>query len=270
MTLSHAEVGRDVVVVHGPDAARFLQGQVSQDVEALATGASTWSLILQPSGKVDCLARITRDEPDRFTFDTDAGAGEALVARLLRFKLRTRADIEPVEGWRCLALRGEGAAAVPRARIGWWGWPTAGDLLGPEVAPPPGAEPLASAAFERLRIEAGWPAMGAELTPDSIPAESGIVSVTASFTKGCYTGQELVARIDSRGGNVARHLRHLRAEPGTPIPIGGRLSAGDKDVGWVTSSAGDIALAYVARAIEPPATVTADAVPVRVEAIAHP
>lgn len=266
MTLVYAEVARDVVAVHGPDAATFLQGQVSQEVEALSVGASAWSFILQPTGKVDGFARIQRDAPDRFTLDTDAGAGAGLMARLQRFKLRTKAEIEMLEGWRSVAVRGPGAAAIEGVLVGWWAASDAGDLVGPDVVAPPDASLIDASAFERLRIEAGWPAVGAELTPDTIPAESGVVAVAASFTKGCYTGQELVARIDSRGGNVPRHLRRLRATTGA-IPVGARLADGHKDVGWVTSSAGDVALGYVGRAIEPGATVTAEGVAVTVEAI---
>ncbi len=66
---------------------------------------------------------------------------------------------------------------------------------------------LAPGALERHRIEAGWPGDGRRAHADTIPAETGVVPVAVSFTKGCYTGQELVARIDSRGGNVPRHLR---------------------------------------------------------------
>ena len=131
------------------------------------------------------------------------------------------------------------------------------DLLGETVEPPLGATRIERPAYERLRVEAGWPAMGAELTADTIPAEAGVVPVAASFTKGCYTGQELVARIDSRGGHVPHLLRHVRldqpAKPGTAVEVDG------KAVGRLTSVAGDLALAYVGRAVEPPAVCVARA-----------
>ena len=100
--------------------------------------------------------------------------------------------------------------------------------------------------------------MGAELTEDTIPAEAGqwVVDASVSFTKGCFTGQELVARIDSRGGNVPRHLRILDAEGPAPAP-GTELELDGAVVGRVTSSAGSIALAYVKRSVTPPAAVTA-------------
>jgi folate-binding protein YgfZ len=125
------------------------------------------------------------------------------------------------------------------------------DLLGESVEPPLGATRIERPAYERLRIEAGWPAMGAELTADTIPAESGVVPVAASFTKGCYTGQELVARIDSRGGHVPHLLRHVRLN--RPARAGDVVEVDGKDVGRLTSVSGDLALAYVGRAVEPPA-----------------
>src|SRR5690606_1746655 len=105
---------RDFVMVHGPDAAGFLQGQLSQDVAALAVGASAWSLLLQPQGKVDALVRVLRSGDAAFVLDVDQGWGDAVAARLQRFKLRTKAELEPV-AWRCLAVRGPAAheRAVP-------------------------------------------------------------------------------------------------------------------------------------------------------------
>ena len=112
------------------------------------------------------------------------------------------------------------------------------------------------AALEALRIECGVPANGAELTEATIPAEAGqwLIDASASFTKGCYTGQELVARIDSRGGNVPRPLRGLVVD-GEPVVPGATVWNGDAEVGTVTSAArsvvlGAIALAPLARSVE--------------------
>jgi folate-binding protein YgfZ len=113
--------------------------------------------------------------------------------------------------------------------------------------------------LERLRIETGVPAMGAELTGATIPAEAGVVERSVSFTKGCFTGQELVARIESRGGHVPRHLRGLVADAGEQPPAGAPVVVEGADVGKVTSAApapgadGSLALAYVGRAVTPPA-----------------
>jgi folate-binding protein YgfZ len=113
-------------------------------------------------------------------------------------------------------------------------------------------------AYEAVRIEAGVPAMGAELTDRTIPAETGIVDRTVSFTKGCYTGQELVARIDSRGGHVPRHLRGLVLSG--PAPPGAAIEVDGKNTGSLTSVAarpdGAVALAYVGRDVTPPANAT--------------
>ena len=264
MTAGYRAVERDFVAVRGRDAADFLQGQCSQDVTRLSSGDSAWSFVLQPTGKVDVLCRIHRVNDDTFVLAVDGGSGDVLQARLQRFKLRVQADLERV-GWRSIALVGLDASPGPDTLVGWWGGSDGAERIGSDVTPPSGAEELTAEAFERRRIEAGWPAMGSELAEDTIPGESGIVSVAVSFTKGCYTGQELVARIDSRGGNVPRHLRRLHLTG--PAEPGDRLSLDGKDVGWLTSVAGDLALGYVARAVEPPASVALAGATAAVEAI---
>jgi folate-binding protein YgfZ len=265
-------VDRDVVRVSGPDAVAYLQGQLSQDVEGLAVGATTWSFVLQPTGKVEVWARVTRTVDDGYLLDLDGGAGEQLVTRLRRFLLRTDATIEPLAGWRCVALRGPGAVgAAPAAAItagaelqvpaGWPGVESV-DLLGPEVTVPDDIPVADHDAYEALRIAAGVPAMNAELTDKTIPAEAGqwVVDASVSFTKGCFTGQELVARIDSRGGNVPRHLRGvvLAVAGATLPPAGAVVTVDDAEVGTITSAAhspllrAPVALAYVGRAVDPP------------------
>jgi len=248
------EVKRDVVRVSGPDAATYLQGQCSQDVAGLAAGASAWTFLLQPTGKVEVLARVTRRSDDDFLLDTDAGYGAAMEARLRRFLLRTKATIEALD-WQAIAVRNPGPTLVTTSaalivKADWHGQ-RGFDLLGDgTIEPPLGAVRIERPAYERLRVEAGWPAMGAELTPDTIPAESGVVPEAASFAKGCYTGQELVARIDSRGGHVPHLLRHVRL--GRPAKAGDAVQVDGRDVGTLTSVAGDLALAYIGRAVEPP------------------
>nr|MBA2625087.1 hypothetical protein [Acidimicrobiia bacterium] len=107
---------RDVLAVRGPDAVTFLQGQLAQDVAALAHGASADSLLLQPTGKVDALLRITRTGEEEVVLDVDGGHGDAVAARLARFRLRVKADIEPLP-WRCVALRGPRAHDVADAAV---------------------------------------------------------------------------------------------------------------------------------------------------------
>jgi len=210
---------RDVLVVEGPDAARYLQGQVSQDVEGLAVGDRAWSLILQPQGKVDAWFRLERTGDEAFRLDVDAGFGEALVARLTRFLIRTDAAV----------------------RL---------DATEVELDHPPSSE--------ADRIAAGVPAMGAELDDRTIPAEVGqwFVDASVSFTKGCYTGQELVARIDSRGSHVPRLLRTLEVDGGVEVEVGAEVVVDGAVVGTVTSSAPGLALAFIRRAVEPPAVAT--------------
>jgi tRNA-modifying protein YgfZ len=261
-------LARDAVRVTGPDGLSFLQGQCSQDVAGLAVGESAWSLVLQPQGKIEALVRITRVADDILVLDTEGGWGPRLLERLNRFKLRVKADLEPL-AWSCMAVRGPEAAdsiggvvSGPELLVvdaGWPGLPGV-DLLGAEPPAPDGVPLVSAGAYDVVRIEAGIPMMGAELTERTIPAETGIVARTVSFTKGCFTGQELVARIDSRGGHVPRHLRAV-VLPESSAPVGAAVLAGDKQVGLLTSAAaaprgGSVALAYINRTVEPPASVT--------------
>jgi tRNA-modifying protein YgfZ len=265
-TVGATEVPRDVVRVSGPDAVAYLQGQLSQDVEGLAAGATAWSFLLQPAGKVDAWLRVTRTDDDTVVLDVDGGHGEAVLARLRRFLLRTKADVDPLDGWRAVAVRGPGAdaaAADAGADLVVPGWPGGAgvDLLGPDVRGPEGAAAADRASYESLRIRDGIPAMGAELTDATIPAEVGqrIIDASVSFTKGCFTGQELVARIDSRGGNVPRHLRGVALAGDADVAPGDAVLVGGDDVGRITSVAprpggGRVALAIVRRTVSPPAS----------------
>jgi tRNA-modifying protein YgfZ len=265
-TLGVAELARDAVRVAGPDAVAYLQGQVSQDVAALGVGSSAWSFVLQPTGKVDAWLRVTRTGDDEVVLDVDGGHGEAVVARLRRFLLRTKADVDPLD-WRGAALRGPGAEAAAGGATAELrvpaGWPAveAFDVLGPAVSVPAGIPVAGADAYEALRIRSGVPAMDAELTGSTIPAEAGqwVIDASVSFTKGCFTGQELVARIDSRGGHVPRHLRGLVLAGDDVPPAGAPLVVNGAEVGRVTSTAplgpgsGSVALAYVGRGVTPPA-----------------
>jgi folate-binding protein YgfZ len=246
-----AWIERDVVRAGGPETVTFLQGQLSQDVESLAVGASAWSLLLQPSGKVDSWLRVTREDDDVMVLDVDGGWGDALIKRLERFKLRTKCELERLDGWRCLAVRGVGPdepAAPTALSIEWPGTPGY-DLLGPEIELPGDVELADLGTYERARIEAGVPALGRELTDATIPVEAGqwLVDASVSFTKGCFTGQELVARIDSRGGNAPRPIRGLRiqgiANERDEIAVDG------KSIGTITSAVDTVALAPLSRTV---------------------
>jgi folate-binding protein YgfZ len=197
----------DVVTVEGPDAASYLQGQITQDVTTLAVGDVTWTFVLEPTGRVVVLARLQRAGADRFQLVVDGGFGDALLARLQRFKLRVKAELSLVTG------------------------------VADEAAP-----------TDAERVEARWPAMGHEIVPgETIPAETGVTGAAVSFTKGCYTGQELVERMDARQAAPPRRLVRVTAPsslaPGTPLHLDG------KAVGHVTTAVGERALAYVNRSV---------------------
>lgn len=254
---------RDVVSVSGPEASVFLQGQLSQDVLAMAERSSRWGWVLQPAGKVVALVRVYRDRPERYLLDTDAGFGESLLARLNRFKLRTKVEMAKLE-WCRVAVRGPRFAEVsaPPGAIcvdaSWPGLPGV-DFLGEGLVLPAGVEEIDPSVFEAARIEAGVPVMGKELNEGTIPAETGLIERTVSFTKGCYTGQELVARIDSRGGNVPRRLRGFLLSGPIQAPSALAVQAGDKTAAVVTSVArsprlGWVALGYASRGTEVGAT----------------
>ncbi len=262
------ELPRDFVRAAGADVLKFLQGQLSQDVLGLAAGASTWALLLQPQGKVVAFLRVLRTSEEEVVLETDAGFGPAVIERLNRFKLRVKCDLDPLD-WRCVAVRGPQAHELAGGGTGTvvvadWPGLAGADLVGPAAAAPPGVPMCSHEAYEAVRIEAGIPVMGRELDESTIPAEAGVVDRSVSFTKGCYTGQELVARIDSRGGNVPRRLRGIVLAAGPTPPVGATVHAGGKEVGHLTSVAfsprvgAAVALASIGRAVEPPAEVVVE------------
>ena len=207
-TLGAAELPRDVLRVAGPEAVDYLQGQLSQDVAGLAAGASAWSFLLQPTGKVDAWLRVTRTGDDAFVLDVDAGYGEAVVARLRRFLLRTKAEVDMLP-WRAVALRGPGADRVDGLAglvVATWPGVAGVDVLGEDAAVPAGVERATAADLASLRVRAGIPAMGAELSEATIPAEAGrhVVDASVSFTKGCYTARSWWPASTAGGGNVPR------------------------------------------------------------------
>jgi folate-binding protein YgfZ len=278
-TLRHGVGGvilpRDILSVSGADAVEYLQGQCSQDVAGLAEGQAADALLLSPQGKVDATIRVTRTAPDAFVIDTDSGFGDAARARLERFRLRVKVAIEPLS-WVCLAIRGPDSGSVPpasepgvlRLPVDWPGLPGF-DLIGPAPTFPEKVRRCGDVAWETVRIEAGIPLMGKEVTENTIPAEAGLVERTVSFTKGCFTGQELVARLDARGTKVARRLCGIvmddpgSTEPGHSAPVGATLHTtdGEHEVGRLTSVAwspglkATIGLATVQRRVTPPSPV---------------
>jgi folate-binding protein YgfZ len=246
-----AEVPRSFLRVGGEEAESFLQGQLSQDI----TAAPTASFLLDPGGKVVALLRVTRDQDGTFILDTDLDAGEAVLARLRRFLLRVAVELTPIDGWQCVRLHG--APRLPQAIAAVWPAPPhPQEIVGPAAradAEALGVRWLDREEAERRRIAAGVPVSGVDIGPETIPGEVGAWAIDAavSFTKGCYTGQELVARIDSRGGNVPRPLRVLRARDDVRLRAPAEIALDGKVVGRVTSAAADVALGAVARSVAP-------------------
>lgn len=266
-----ARTTRDVVTVSGPEALTYLQGQASQDLVAMDTGDVAWTFVLQPQGKVAAWARADRAAPDTVRLDVEAGAGAALEARLKRFLLRTDATVTLEADTPVLAVRG--AEVIDGVPCGWPGV-VGSDVFDPDPAAlpsdlPSDAEEVAWHEVDALRIRAGVPAMGAEATDETIPAELGqwVIDASVSFTKGCYTGQELVARIDSRGGNVPRRLVGL---VGDGLVVGAAVEHDGEPVGTVTSAADGVGLTLLHRKVEVPATLSVVGATSAVRAVALP
>ena len=197
---------RDLIEVTGPDAVGYLHSQLSQDIGSLAVGERMLSLVLEPDGRVCAPIGVSRIEDERLILDVDPGYGEAVTARLLRFRLRTDAEFT--------------MTAAERSR---------------------------DAREEESRIIDGWPALGSEIIPgETLAAETGLTTVAVSFTKGCYPGQELVERMDSRGAIPPRRIVRVVVESGTEV--GSPVIRDGAEVGQVTSVAGVHALARVGRA----------------------
>jgi tRNA-modifying protein YgfZ len=219
---------RDYVAVRGPDARDFLQRMVSNDVEE----APCQALLLTPKGRVIAPLVVVQRAEDDYLLLTEQGLGDVVRATLLRARFAAKCEVEPEEHTSLLVL-GEGDG-IPNREYGV----PAVEVLDAE----PPAEVLADEELERLRIEAGVPRWGREIDDRVLPAEAGLTETHISFTKGCYPGQEPIARLHYRG-KANRRLRVLAVE-GSPEPDTEVLH-GDKVVGRVTSSVPGRALAYV-------------------------
>jgi tRNA-modifying protein YgfZ len=288
---------RGFVLVSGPDTYSFLQALVSADLDPLVDGTGTDCLLLQPQGKLDVAFRLLRasgsgpgpspDAPDApgtiagdiAALDCDPGLSAQLAASLLKYRIRVKAEVFDATGELAMLslLSGDAPAppvAVPdalhahvtdgelrfvRTRHGH-------DVIGPFDAIERYAEQLRAAgvaqadpeAYEAWRIGHGVAVQPFDLDDSTIPQEAFLEVDAVSFTKGCFIGQELVCRIDTRG-HVNRFLRTIdvlgdaRPEPGAEIVVD------DKVVGTVTSVTPDgvapVALGYVRREVEPPTDV---------------
>jgi tRNA-modifying protein YgfZ len=208
---------RDVITAVGPDTLKFLQGQLSQDVNRLEVGGrSLWTLHLQPNGRVIGFARLTRLAEETVLIDTETGVGESMHAGLARFLIRTKCVLTFEAGVKSLTVLGPPATQVTQQDSGLAQVVTGAPLfdgveilrftdasVGPSISVVESPE-----LSETLRIISGIPRHGVEILDATIPSETGLIDAAVTFGKGCYVGQELVERINSRGRTV-RSFRRL-------------------------------------------------------------
>lgn len=269
---------RGKLLVTGPDAAEYLQGQLTNDVEALEPGDGQYAALLDRKGHMQADMRVLRIAAEEIWLDTEAEGLEAARKHLQMYKIGREVEVADVSAERAiLSLIGprsaEIAATPPlpehsceQASVGGVECLAAGaadgiDLIVDasdsarlrEALTRAGAVEVSPKAAEILRVEAGVPRFGAEMGAETMPAEAGIVEATVSFTKGCYIGQETVARLHYKG-RPNRNLRGLRLS--APAPAGSVLRLGEKEVGslgsaCVSPALGPIGLAIVRREAEP-------------------
>lgn len=201
---------------------------VSNDVELAPCPA----LLLTPKGRVIAPLVVVRRSEDDYLLLTEEGLGNAVRSTLTRARFAAKVEIESEEHTSVLVFGGE--EGIPNEEYGV----PAVEVLDAE----PPASPADADELERLRILARRPRWGLEIDDRILPAEAGLTETHVSFTKGCYPGQEPIARLHYRG-KANRELRVLEVE-GSPEPET-VVKAGDKVVGRVTSSVPGLALAYV-------------------------
>ena len=273
--------GRGKLLVAGTDAGEYLQGQLTNEIEALDQGSGCYAALLDRKGHVRADLRLLRLAPDAFWLDTEAAALEVLRKHLETYKIgreveitdRTRDDaILSLIGPEAVEIVGTNPGAeydhteaeVRGSRSRVVSTDQGLDLIVPATEAAglsialvdAGAAEVGAEGVEVLRVEAGRPRFGAELGPETMPAEAGIVDRAVSFTKGCYIGQEPVARLHYRG-RPNRHLRGLRLDG--PAEAGDSLTLGEREVGHLgtvvlSPERGWIALAVVRREAEPGAS----------------
>ena len=263
---------RGKLILRGAEAPAFLQGQVTNDVEGLEPGSGCYALLLTHKGKVRMDMRILRGD-GWIWLDCAKGALPILDHMIRTYGIGRDIQPEDVTDSRTIvsvlgpAAREALGVDVPEGEHAF----TEGDgvihvatdlgidVIAPAGRGPGGIEPVSDEAAECLRIEAGRPRFGFDFGADTIPQEAGLNERGVSFTKGCYVGQETVARLHYKG-KPNRHLRGLRLSE--PAERGDELRLGDRVVGVIGSAAvspvhGPIGLALVRREAEPGAIVAA-------------
>lgn len=261
--LSH----RDVVKVAGPDRLTWLHSLTTQFFEGLAAGRWTQALVLSPQGHVEH-AFTGVDDGDAFVAHTEPGAGQPLVDFLdrMRFMMRVEVSLETQRtavAWRPAAgERGATYDLVPRDRL---------EAYAEAAGPAAGLW-----AFEALRIARGEPRFGVDTDHRSIPNELGWIGPAVHLDKGCYRGQETVARVHTLGRPPRRlTLLHLDGSENRLPGRGSEVSAEGRAVGFVGSSArhhelGPIALALIKRNVPVDAPLTVDDMPAAQEVVVDP
>ena len=275
--------GLAFIAVSGPEAADYLQGQVTNDVEAIEPGGGRYAALLDRKGHLQADLRALRTGEEEFMLVAEGAVGPPLLKHLSTYKIGRdvevadrsaelalisligprAAELSGAEGLgpehanREQALAGAGTRAVA-TDSGIDLIAEAGDAEAVAAALlEAGAERATEAAAEILRVESGRPRYGFEMSEATMPAEAGIVERAVDFEKGCYIGQEPVARLHYRG-RPNRVLRGLRLSG--PVQTGAALSLGEKEVGRIGTSVvspahGPVALAVVRREAEPGATI---------------
>ncbi|HEY7255650.1 MAG TPA: glycine cleavage T C-terminal barrel domain-containing protein [Solirubrobacterales bacterium] len=274
---------RGKILVTGPDAAEYLQGQLTNEVEALAEDEGCYAALLDRKGHLQSDMRVLRLS-NGIWLDLEPAPAPSVLSHLRTYSIGREVEIDDVtEAWSILALIGPRAAEIAgleglgpehaQRHRSWEGIDVLGvattlglDLIARaedasrlrDLALAAGAVEVGEDAAEIVRIESGTPRFGAEMSAETMPAEAGIVDSAVSFTKGCYIGQEPVARLHYKG-RPNRRLRGL--ELSAPVDPGAELRLGDRSVGSIGSSClsparGPIALAIVRREAEPGAELT--------------
>jgi folate-binding protein YgfZ len=250
-TLQAAVRPRAYVSVAGPEAAAYLNRMVSNEVETLPVGGACEALLLTPKARIVAPMVVWRRADDAFLLLTEPEAGERLARELLRARFTAKCEIA-LEEHRSVVVLGleELEAPEPAVPNHDYGVP-AHELVDADA--PAGAEPIGEDELERLRILARTPRLGRELDDRVMPAEAGLEQRAISFTKGCYPGQEPVARLHFRG-HPNRGLRVVAVDGGRLPAYDAELVHEGKAVGRITSAARDsehgiVALAYVRREI---------------------
>ena len=250
--------GHTILRLSGSDRQRYLNGQVSNDVRKLGADNAIPACVTTLKGKLG-ENTVQRYISDAYLIDCESELRESLHARLDKYIIADDCQLADVsDDWRIVHVLGEIENHHPLRRSARLGEPGT-DLWLPVAEPAPaGLEFLSPADVESRRVRNGIPKWGAELTPDTLPAEAGLDLTAVDFHKGCYIGQEVISRIQSVG-RVNRKLVRLRVLPNpelqTPNPqLPVPLFDGAKEVGKLTSVAGPDALGFVRRDHDRPGT----------------